>query len=551
MNYANKNMNMKNYINYIYLLVFSLLIGLSSCIKNDIPYPVIELYINNIYGEGFTTKSVDYSSQKITLELEEQTNIRKVEVDSVSYTESAIWSESIVGTLDLYSPIEVTLSLYQDYLWEIAAEQPIERYFKVDGQIGDEVIDVENKTATAYVSESTDRDNIVIKSLKLGPADVTTTLTDISSLNQFITYRNVMIEYHDVNETWRLYVEHTDVKVQFTMCEAWATKAWLTAAGETSEDCGFRYRKTGNSDWIEIPQSNVVVGDGTFSAEYSGLESNTSYEFLAYSGENVTEVETKVSDALVLLENGGFEEWSKPSKSWFPYSDDLYQFWSTGNEGATTLGESYNLTTPEYSDLRPGTSGLISASLQSRNVLVKFAAGNLFVGKYISTDGTNGIVGFGQSFTSRPTALKGWVKYSGGIMDCVGTIPPGVDIVKNETKDVGMIYIALGDWTPEEYGINPANGTMVGTESTPLVVHTKYSETFFDPDGDNVIAYGELVFNEDQEEWLEFTIPLIYNDMTRIPTNMTIVCSASRYGDYFTGSSNSYMMLDDFELIYE
>ena len=30
-----------------------------------------------------------------------------------------------------------------------------------------------------------------------------------------------------------------------------------------------------------------------------------------------------------------------------------------------------------------------------------------------------------------------------------------------------------------------------------------------------------------------------------------IVCSASRWGDYFTGSTKSEMWVDDFELIYD
>ena len=30
-----------------------------------------------------------------------------------------------------------------------------------------------------------------------------------------------------------------------------------------------------------------------------------------------------------------------------------------------------------------------------------------------------------------------------------------------------------------------------------------------------------------------------------------IVCSASRWGDYFTGSTQSEMWLDDFELLYD
>ena len=36
-----------------------------------------------------------------------------------------------------------------------------------------------------------------------------------------------------------------------------------------------------------------------------------------------------------------------------------------------------------------------------------------------------------------------------------------------------------------------------------------------------------------------------------VPTHLVLVCSASRYGDYFTGSRDSKMWVDDFELIYD
>lgn len=42
-----------------------------------------------------------------------------------------------------------------------------------------------------------------------------------------------------------------------------------------------------------------------------------------------------------------------------------------------------------------------------------------------------------------------------------------------------------------------------------------------------------------------------YRSLTRIPNYIVIVASASKYGDYFTGSTGSTMWLDDLELIYE
>ena len=50
--------------------------------------------------------------------------------------------------------------------------------------------------------------------------------------------------------------------------------------------------------------------------------------------------------------------------------------------------------------------------------------------------------------------------------------------------------------------------------------------------------------------WKELNIPLVYRSLTTKPTHLIIVCSASKYGDYFYGSDSSVLHLDDFELEY-
>lgn len=50
--------------------------------------------------------------------------------------------------------------------------------------------------------------------------------------------------------------------------------------------------------------------------------------------------------------------------------------------------------------------------------------------------------------------------------------------------------------------------------------------------------------------WKQFTIDLKYRDLTRKPKYIIVVASASKYGDFFTGSESSVMLIDDFELVY-
>ena len=50
----------------------------SACIENDVPYPVVEISIADIEGEGFTVGATDPANRTITLALDEQTVIRAV-----------------------------------------------------------------------------------------------------------------------------------------------------------------------------------------------------------------------------------------------------------------------------------------------------------------------------------------------------------------------------------------------------------------------------------------------------------------------------------------
>ncbi len=424
--------------------------SISSCITNDIPYPVVELSITDVQGVGFTMRSVDFATNTVTLLLDETTDIQNVEITNVTYTTDAELSEPLIGTFDMRNPIEVTLSLYQEYKWTIVAEQTIERSFTVQGQIGAAEIDVDKLTATAYVSESVDLENVTILELKLGPEGITTISPSIDEITYFETYRTVQISYNSVVQTWRLYVEYTDVLVSLTQYDFWATKVDLTAAGDSSAECGFYYRVEGASDWILSDEEELTKGEGSFSTTITDLEPNTTYQIKAFSSEDESETITGTTEQTMALTNGGFEEWSKPSSTWFPYLDTATRYWDTGNTGSSIAG--VNLTTPCEDDLRAGTDGIYSAELSSKKVLIKFAAGNIFVGKFVKISGTNGIIGFGQPFEQRPTALRGGVKYNRGTIDMVGTVPPGETIVSGETPDTGIIYAALGTWTAEEYG---------------------------------------------------------------------------------------------------
>lgn len=552
----------------------------ASCIKNDIPYPEVRLNIAGVEGEGFTVSGIDVANRIVTLELEEVTDIRNVRIDGVSFDvdihstsldrqtliDGISVSRELTGVFDLRAPIYVTLSLYQDYEWSIVAQQTIERRFSVAGQVGATVIDPENRTATAYVPKDADLKQITVNDLRLGPEGFTRYSPSAEELSgDFTTVRFVDVTLYDrpEPERWLLYVRHTDNSVMLTQADAWSRVIWLYGAGVEGVRKGFRYRMEGASGWTEV--LDVTAEGGSFSAHLAA-EPGTTYEVLAYCGDEETDPVRLTTDPVQQLPNSGMEEWSHPKSPWLPFFAEEDAYWGSGNNGATTLGAKYNVTTPygtgyDVGDdagddpqsavvLRPGTPGKTAARLKSRFVAIKLAAGNIFVGKFAGIrGGTHGVVNFGRPFTLRPTALKVWVKYTRGDITDIGSVPLGTSLQKGD-PDNGSIYVALGTWTKEEYGYAKGH-ELLGTDESPVSIDTRDVTTFFDSKGKDVIGFGQEILTESVGEWKQITIPIDYRSTDEKPTHIIVVCSASRWGDYFTGSRQSVLWVDDFELVYD
>lgn len=357
------------------------------------------------------------------------------------------------------------------------------------------------------------------------------------------------IEAIDSNEksrkvVWNIVASNaTVVTDEIIPYEVWTSKATLhgTVRGTLASTPKFRYRAKSTSNWTTV-EANLI--EDAFSQEITGLTPGTTYEYQAMDGDQASSVTKEfTTEALFQPENAGFEYTSGTSPI-LMYGDGQSMWWDTGNHGSATMKK--NVTTPDTSVKHGGNqSMLLSSQFVGVLGIGKFAAGNLFAGKYLKTDGTDGVLGWGRPCTSRPKALKVWVRYEPGEVDNGGS-----HIADGEI-DQGIIYVAVGDWAGQEYG----------GETWPFVVKTK-DQTLFSTEkgtysGDGTIAYGEKVFTEaykDGENMKELTIDLNYDNYggtQRKPASIIIVASASRYGDYFEGSGTSKMWLDDVELIYE
>lgn len=332
-----------------------------------------------------------------------------------------------------------------------------------------------------------------------------------------------------------------------------ATKATLTGTlyNAGAARYGFKYRKAGESAWNEAvatgangaPRRTRANKGTAYSVTLSGLEAGTTYEFKAFADDfESTNIQTFTTEAKYIIPNASMEEWSTyqaqtmlgPKTVTFPGTGDVTTHWDSGNEGAATAN---GILTNKSTDMVH--SGTYSARLESKIIFKMIAAGNLFFGDYVKTDGTNGVLALGREYNgSHPTKLRVYANYR-----------PGTNLsIKDDNKEY------VGDLT--DSGCD--NGQIYVALTVEAVdIRTKPADRkLFNVDDEQVLAYGQVTWKEafgpdGQLQMVEIPIEYKANARTTRPTHLVITCCASKFGDFFSGADGSVMYLDDFELVYE
>lgn len=349
--------------------------------------------------------------------------------------------------------------------------------------------------------------------------------------------------------------------------EIWATKATLHADVDPSESEGktvqFAYSKDGGSTWTYT--DGVNDSEGTWKADVSGLAPSTEYTYaLVIDGVQIGDPMTFTTEAAPNLPNASFEYVSKVSgKDYYKFynpdcgvEEGSYMFWGSGNgEGSEGVNGSANLgiiiTTIDTSDKIDGNQSVVA---QTSSMVGMLAAGNLFTGQFAGLVGTSGgKVNFGRPWTSRPSALRIWCKYTTGKFNIIKNNSLGVT---ESDYDRAQIKVALGTWDYKKYG---------GTKDSPVHVNTTDESTFVDYYTDpSTIANGDVIIYNDGYSinkgekvaaettgWIEYVIPIEYRNFNAYPTHIVVSCAASQFGDYFTGYDKTKLWVDAVELIYE
>lgn len=543
----------------------------ASCVRNDIPYPVVTPHIISMKVDGAKSaeigqESIHQDTRTVDIVLEENVDLKKVNIRECNIdVESVRLSQEIVGVHDMTAPLEVTLSTYQDYKWTLNASRPIERYFTVDGQVDVTFIDVTNRRALAYVRKSVPLTNVKVTSLKLGPKDVSTYSVKMEDMHDFSEGIEVEVKSFGDVEYWTLYVEQSDISVSVKKVNVWAKEVYISAVGVAGQKNGFKYRGKGSiGDWDDVDQSQITYDGGQFTAHITGLEPSTTYEYYAYSGSDMSEASEFTTDPARQLPNSSFEYFSLVKNAdyykWFdpscsdPESQDIW--WACGSgegeesvyngdgkggksvvKGTGSLG--VVLTFPDSSEKMDGSW---SVRCESKNFAGLLACGNIFTGRFAGLEGTTGgAVNYGRPWTTRPHALRLWLKYKSCPVTESGldALPPGEN-VKAGDNDRGEVAISLGKW---DYRV------MKGVPDSPVRVNTA-KKIYYNSKSEGIIAFGHVILDKSTDGWQQVEIPLEYRDSETVPTHIIITCASSYLGDYLIGGPGSTLWVDKMELVY-
>lgn len=531
---------MKTRLSNILLLAAAL--GVGGCIHNDLPYPKLPQNILAIAAAGESAPArIDSTDYTVKLFLDEEVDIQAVRFTEFRYSPDATCNRNLLeGSWDISVPITVELTLYQSYQWMISAEQNIDRYFTVAGQIGETVIDAVGRRIIVSVPANADLSKVEVTSIKLGPKDITT-LTPATLEGTYIdlnTPYRVDVTAWGRTEDWTIYAQKTEAAVTTTAVDPWSMVVWAYGEGSANAENYFEYQEQGASSWTRVPDADTTHKDGAFSCCIKHLKPLTSYTVRACSDSNKGNAITVTTQATEVLPNGDFENWWKNGKIWCPWAEDASEwpsgsrFWDTGNTGAATLGES-NVQPSDYvPEGMTGKSAELKTEFKGIAGIGKLAAGSVYTGNYKRTDGTNGILDFGRQWNLRPTKLRGYYQYTSGEINYTNRTAE-MDALKG-LPDTCSIYIALTDWTaPYEIRTNPNNRQL------------------FDKNASYVIGYGQLERGTSMESYEEFEIELEYKSTSIMPSYIMITCASSKYGDYFTGSSSSVLYVDQLSLDYD
>ena len=297
------------------------------------------------------------------------------------------------------------------------------------------------------------------------------------------------------------------------------------------------YRE-GDAEWKHYTAS--TNGGNTYEAQIDGLAANHTYDYsLVIDGKNAGGIRQFTTRDGNQIPNGNLEDWCQDGNVIIPWANGTNPYWCTGNYGTTTLGASYNIT-KSSSDVRPGSKGRKSMYMDSEYIVLKFAAGNGYIGSWGDMNGTNAKVYFGQPFeyNAKPKAIRFWAKWNCGTIDKTSG-----GVGKSGDPDLCKIFCCM---TTNTHLVDSSDAQ--GTTFSPSDANIKSGDSRY-----SIVLYSAYFeTTTSQSEWKQVEVPFSFygSDPNQVPTHLILTFTCSGYGDFFDGSTSSWMYVDDIELVY-
>ncbi len=520
-----------------WILCFAALLA-SACVENDLSYPFAPGEIASITLEGQESVTIDNETRTVDIVLGETADISSVKVLEYSFTNDAEVVGGMPDYLDLTSPVTLVLHVYKDYEWTIRATMPIERYIRCDNQVGEAIFDLEEKVAYVYVSESQSLLDVKFNEMKLEPEGsvIKTTLgfvnRDGSSVPEVrecefpmvldcVIMRYFFVEHNAEEIRWSVKVLQKMVELDIESVNPWACFAGVRGATNGQGEPVLEYRRAGDADWTRYPE--ISVEGSSVTAVLKGLEPETGYVVRLSNGELMSREVAFTTESAPQLENMSFDDWYMAGKAWMPNREGV-QIWDTANPGSAGLG--LVPTIPEEQFVVKGKA--VKMITDVAPIINMLAAGNVYTGKFDKLAGLGAELDWGVPFGARPLLLRGYYKYTPQTIN-VGKDPDYAEYMGK--PDQCQIQIFLAEWD-KPFHVNSAK------------------KQFVDRKDKSIIAFSEFYTDEENAEYREFSIPIVYND-SRIPTYVVISGCSSRFGNYFVGGVGSLLYIDELELVYD
>ena len=150
-----------------FLIGALLFAGAVACGEEDpVHMPEIPADITAMELEGQIELTIDKDLNRVDAVMEESADLSCVRVLKLEMNEDTYLLEER-DYLDLTTPDTLLLMSTQQEKWVVSAVQPVSRYIKVEGQVGDAEIDVVNRKAIVYLSKAQDLSAVTFLDIKL------------------------------------------------------------------------------------------------------------------------------------------------------------------------------------------------------------------------------------------------------------------------------------------------------------------------------------------------------------------------------------------------